>query len=256
MPLTVADIKREHVEHYLGSLRDRLSPATMNQTYRCLQALWKYLIAEGEVHESPLKNIARPTIPDVPPALVSLDQMKALLRVCEGRDFAQRRDTAILAMFFDTGVRLAELQGMRHPDLDLDLMTIAVTGKFGRPRSVRFSAQTVRALDRYLKLRATRPDAATMALWLGERGPLTRDGITLMIRRRAIKAGLRGIHPHAFRHAFADNYLATGGNEGDLMQLAGWRSRSMVDRYARGVAGQRARDNYDPHSPMERLRRS
>lgn len=255
MPLRIADIEREHLEHFLGSLRDRYAPATMNQTFRSLQAFWKYLIAEGEVEASPLQTIARPTIPDNPPAFVTPDQMKTLLRATEGKAFVDRRDHAMLAMFYDSGVRRSEMAGIQLDDLDLDQMQVAVTGKFSRLRYVRFQATTTRALDRYLRVRATHPERRSTALWLGERGPLTSDGIGQMVERRTRQAGLRGIHPHSFRHGHAHEYLSAGGAEGDLMQGMGWRSRSMVDRYARSAAGERSRRNYDNFSPMERLRR-
>jgi site-specific recombinase XerD len=263
MPLVVANIRREHVEAYLGYLRDRItgrgrptSPATMNQYHRSLQQFFKYLIADDEIKDSPLKNVAPPTIPDVPPAVMSMDTMKALLRACDGKTFQDRRDNAILTLFYDSGIRLAEMAGIHLTDLDLDAMQVWVTGKFDRPRLVRFSPQTVRTIDRYIKLRGGHPDRTSTALWLGERGPLTISGISLMVKRRARQAGVEHVHPHAFRHAFADSYLEAGGQENALMQQAGWRTRAMVDRYARGKAAERARKNYDEFSPMERLRRA
>ena len=61
-----------------------------------------------------------------------------------------------------------------------------------------------------------------------------------MVRRRGREAGRGNLHPHQFRHSFAHNWFAEGGNKSDLMQLAGWRSRSMIDRYARSGAQDRA----------------
>jgi integrase len=57
---------------------------------------------------------------------------------------------------------------------------------------------------------------------------------------RAAEAEYAGVTPHQFRHTFSDGWLASGGSEGDLMRLNGWKSRSMVDRYADDVADQRA----------------
>lgn len=71
---------------------------------------------------------------------------------------------------------------------------------------------------------------------------MTDSGIAQAVRERAFKAGLDGFHLHEFRHGFAHRWLSEGGQENDLMQLAGWKSRQMVSRYAAGVADERARE--------------
>lgn len=73
-------------------------------------------------------------------------------------------------------------------------------------------------------------------------GPMTDHGIRQMLERRAASAGIEHIHPHMLRHWFAHNWLANGGQEQDLMMLAGWRSRQMLDRYGKSVADERAKD--------------
>ena len=61
---------------------------------------------------------------------------------------------------------------------------------------------------------------------------MTDSGVRQMLERRCKDAGVDPIHPHQFRHTMAHRWFAAGGQETDLMRLAGWRSREMVGRYA------------------------
>jgi integrase len=58
------------------------------------------------------------------------------------------------------------------------------------------------------------------------------------------------MHPHQLRHAFTTSWLAEGGNENELMLVAGWRSRMMIDRYTKATAAERARATHARLSPL------
>jgi integrase/recombinase XerD len=180
-------------------------------------------------------------------------ELSKLEKACRGSTFAQRRDAAILSVFRATGIRLAELAGIRYDpgnpdrsDLDLDRREIHVRGKGGKDRTVRIDPEAARRVDRYLRVRARHEQAYRLGLWLGTggRGPLTGNGIYQMVRRRGDQAGVR-VYPHRFRHHFSHTWLDRGGAEGDLMELNGWASPQMLQRYGGSARGARARRHYD-----------
>ena len=248
MPSQVDKITREYVEEFILHLLEHRKPATAHQRYRGLQQFFRWLVEEGEIQESPMTKMRPPKLTEEQVPVLTEEQLKALLGKCSKQsDYDGRRDTAILRVFIDTGARLGEVTNIRWStsdeeanDLDLDQGIVRVLGKGRRWRILSLGTKAVKAIDRYLRLRARHPWASEPWLWLGRKGKMSTSGIRQVIWRRSREAGLGQIYPHQLRHTFAHTWLSEGGAESDLMKLVGWNSRTMLQRYAASTATERA----------------
>ena len=253
------EVVRDHVRGWLVTLRRQRSQNTARTYYAGVRHFYRWLLAEGEIEVDPCDGIRSPAPAEPETPVVSPADLRRLLEGCAGRDFRARRDRAIIMLFVDGGLRLAELTGLTTDDVDVrDRMVYVVgkgTGRRGpRKRAIPLGIKAAQALDRYLRERRRHPWAAHEALWLGDRGrgPLSADGIKAMIARRGAAIGI-ALHPHALRHTWAHEFRNAGGSEGDLMLIGGWTSRAMLDCYGKSAAAERARDAARRYSLGDRL---
>ncbi len=251
------------MQRWVAWLLGSYSEGYARQQYRALRQFFLWLSAEDEIPD-PMARLRAPAVREKPVPFFTSVELSKLERACRGSTFAQRRDAAILSVFRATGIRLAELAGIRYDpgdprrsDLDLDRREVYVRGKGGRDRTVRIDHEAARRVDRYLRVRAGHEQSYRLGLWLGTggRGPLTPNGIYQMVKRRGDQAGVR-VYPHRFRHHFSHTWLERGGAEGDLMELNGWSSPQMLRHYGGSARGARARRHYDlDHEGLTRAAR-
>jgi site-specific recombinase XerD len=250
-PTDVRAIERQHVEEWINDLLGRYKATTAHQRYRGAQRFfhWYASIDDGETFRSPMAKMRPPRLPEYLPEVLTIEQLRALLAACTGRTFEDRRDEALLRIFFDTGARRAEVASLRwstdptERDIDLATGQVRLFGKGRRERYAYLSPTTIEAVERYIRARKPHTYSADPALWLGRKGRLTDSGIAQTIRDLGARAGIAGLHPHVLRHSWRHHAASAGMSREDMMQLGGWRSDAMLRRYASSTANARALDS-------------
>lgn len=248
------EVTSDHVQSFILDILDTRSVGYASNLFRALQQFFRWWSAEQDA-PNPMEGHKPPKVPVQPVKVLRDEQLKALLKSCDGRQFTQRRDLALIYMFMDSGVRRAEIAALQVPTLDLDYREVKVMGKGRRERTVTFGKKAAWALDRYLTVRAKHRFADDPALWLGEKnkGPMTASGIYQMVERRGAALGIEDLHPHVLRHTWAHAMKKAGMNDDELMRAAGWTSRQMLARYAASTAAERARDTGRRLAPGDQL---
>jgi site-specific recombinase XerD len=246
---------------YSNASRRSANRSTMDGYWRTLQAFTSWLIREDYIRkdENPMDRIDRPkqlkvVIPELPE-----DIIRAILDSFDD-DFNGRRDRAIILVLLDTGVRLAELVGIKTEDVDFKNGLIKVMGKGQKERIVPVSPPVLGAIRRYMELR----EDTSPWLWVIYEGKqFTWWGVDNMIRRLKQKLHVSKnikLSAHVFRHTFAIRYLRgdgfnleTRGDPFTLQDIGGWTTLDMPNRYA---AARKIEDAYKVHrkaSPVMNL---
>jgi site-specific recombinase XerD len=248
----VDDITPDVVRRWLGHEQDTTSPGSVGIRYRSVRAFLNWLEAEGEIERSPMRGIPHPAQPDTPVPILELDEVQKLLAVTNGNDWRSRRDRALVMFMLDTGCRRGEVAGVKIGDVDLDRGEVVVSGKTGT-RRVSLGVTAVAAVDKWLRARRRlKPAQRTEALWVGDKGAISAEGVRQILKRLGGEAGVK-VAPHQLRHTTSHVLRAAGMGDAEMMELLGWRSAAMLQRYGRSAVGARAREQHKRISPADQL---
>jgi site-specific recombinase XerD len=237
------ELSKQTVQAFIAALlAGGAEAATAVSRQLALKRFSAWLADEGEIDADELQGMRPPKTDRKITSALTTDQVRALVKACQGKSFVHRRDEAIVRLMLETGMRAGEVAGLQMSDINVPRGLASVRrGKGGKGRVVPFGPQTAAAVDRYIRARRTHRLAGDGPLWVGGGGKtFGYHGLDRALKRRAQAAGIQGFHLHLLRHTFATRWKAARGSDDGLMAIAGWSSRDMIDRYAGAAAAERA----------------
>lgn len=245
LPTQLDRIEKTHIRRFILYLQQEartphkhkpLSGATVQGYVRALKAFFAW----AEREEYTLTNLmAKIPIPKAETRVIttfSKEQIQSLFNLCLSSNGNSVRNTLILLLLFDCGLRVSELVGIELNDINLEEGIIKIRkAKGGKERYVPIGSIAQRFLWKYINTSRPRPITPHItSLLLNDKGlPFTGNGVQQMIRRYGKKAGITGSRcsPHTCRHSFAKNYLMNGGDIFSLQKILGHSSLASVRIY-------------------------
>lgn len=236
----VEQVKTFHIKQFLGMMDDRnRKPRYINDLLKAFKTFFNYLKREGHITENPTVKVKNMKQPKTKILTFSEDDIRKLLNHFNGNSFLKIRNRAILAMFFDTGMRLTEVITLRPEQIHDEY--ILVHGKGNKERLVPVSSYLAKTLLKYRMARESyfEDKLPEPYVFLSNRGKkLTQEAIAKFFKQAATDVGINKqirISPHTCRHTFAHLQLKNGLDLYSLSRLMGHESVAITQRYLEGI---------------------
>jgi len=211
------------------------SPLSVNRKLSSLKSFFKYLCRYNYIETSPVKNVVGPKTSKPLPCFVKDAEMSSLFSdMDEDNSFEGVRDKAILDVFYTTGIRCAELVGLKDEDIDFGAGLIKVTGKRNKQRLIPFSNKLKESIHLYLSGRREEIESAMDGrLFVRRNGkPLSNSIVYGIVNKRLSEIpNLSKKSPHILRHTFATSMLNNGADLNAVKELLGHASLSSTEIY-------------------------
>jgi integrase/recombinase XerD len=250
--LNLQSAERMHVLSYLSALHARgLKARSSARALSALKAFYGRALQDGLITANPTSLVRAPKLPKSLPKALSEREIDELLAAPDVSTAAGLRDKAMLELMYATGLRVSELVPLSAEQVNLRQAAVRIVGKGNKERLVPFGEIALDHLERYLQLgREQLPNARTSSvLFLTQRGEaMTRQAFWYLVKRYALKAGIRTLSPHGLRHSFATHLLNHGADLRVLQLLLGHAELSTTQIYTL-IAREKLKQFHAQHHP-------
>ena len=215
-------------------MNEKVSPRSVNRKLSALKSFYKYLLRIGEIAASPMKRVVGPKTRKPIPSFVKTADMKKILDD-DSLDisFVPFRDHTMLELFYVTGIRRAELIGLKDLDIDFGAKTIQVTGKRNKQRLIPLSDNTLYLIEEYMSIRDSEIENLSGYLFVKDNGEQLYPMLVHRIVNNVLKqiSTLSKTSPHVLRHTFATDMLNNGADINAVKELLGHSSLASTEVY-------------------------
>jgi integrase/recombinase XerC len=202
-------IAREH--------RGGLQPNSIQRLLSACRTLFRYLTREGQLAHDPAAAVRGPKVRRKLPQVLDADEAKELVETRLGGTLAPR-DSAMMELFYSSGLRLSELTGLRWGDLDLEDGQVRVLGKGSKTRILPVGRFAITALKGLAALGGVGPEQPVFK----GRGGAPISARAVQMRLVKLSSGqTKRVHPHMLRHTFASHMLESSGDLRSVQELLG-----------------------------------
>ena len=228
-----ARVDSQHVRSYAATRhRQGLSPKSLQRHLSAIRAWFRFLLREGRVSSNPADGVRAPKVNRRLPSTLDADQLGHLMEL-PGDAPLDRRDRAIMELFYSSGLRLAELVALDVTDMRSSDGLLQVTGKGGKARRLPVGRFARESIENWLAVRPQLAKTGEPALFVSQRGTrLSPRSVEARLRQRAIEQGMpTHVHPHMLRHSFASHVLESSGDLRAVQELLGHADISTTQVY-------------------------
>lgn len=213
-------LRAEQLQTLVGAEHRRgLTAGALGATVSAWRSFFRFLARDGSIAVNPALGVRSPKLRRKLPQVLDADEVGALVEFpTDDPDAVQ--DRAMLELLYSSGLRVAELVGVRWRDLDAAEGMLRVTGKGSKTRIVPVGRHALAALAALREQTSPHEDAP---LLLSRRGrPLSTNGVRERLKRRAREQGVwKRVYPHLMRHSCASHLLESSGDLRAVQELLG-----------------------------------